>query len=289
MHKFSKALAIVASAVRWENRERGSMLSTNDAILLEAQDKLKAQAWFGASSPVVQELVLDLKFEAIGLLEHLANRPIVGGGVEIIALQDFLYPEGMLFGVLVNFLVRNTNTGAEYRYQYFVWRQGPKSGAKFVVLVKKGDEITGLICLKGFSFAVGGETYDSVGGFGEVTDDSVIGFMAKRNVVRELQEELGIDEVMITETIGLGAIYPDRGMTPNHPDIYAIVVDGETADLTIGHENDDPWEMNAQSFYVPIERLWGPDGFIQVNDDGFFLGIVARLVGRGIIRQPIAL
>jgi len=68
-------------------------------------NKIKGLPWFQASEPGVKHSITNLGAEAIGLLRHLANRPIEGGGVRIVSLENFYYPGGKLFGVLVNFRV----------------------------------------------------------------------------------------------------------------------------------------------------------------------------------------
>ena len=257
--------------------------------LKAAKEALKGLPWFQATEPGVQHIVLNLGEEAVGVLEHLVSRPTVGGGVEVIRLENCLHPAGKLFGMIWNFQVKNIATDDIYRYQYFCWKQGPKSGSKGVVLIEEDGEITGLLCLRGFSFAVGDDTYDCIGGFADLSDGFVLELMGKRGLIREINEELGIENPAIKRIIELGKLLPDRGMTPNCPDIWAAVVAGETANSTIGHQNIDKWEMDASVFFVPVEKLWGPDGFLMENDDAFFLAVMARLMGLGIIRQPVAI
>jgi len=159
------------------------------------------------------------------------------------------------------------------------------SGSKGIILVRDSNgDIAGIYCLKGFSFALGGNAYDSIGGFAELKDAMIVDLMAQRGILREIMEEAHIAEVSITVLHDLGSIYPDRGMTPNHPRIWAAEV---TADIAIGgHKNTDPWEMDSQVFFIPYDQLWGKAGFIAKNDDAFFLSIIARLMATGILRQP---
>ena len=253
----------------------------------DLQEQIGKQPWFLASEAGVQRAVLNLGEEATGLLCHLAARPIEGGGVRLIRLENFYYPGGKIFGVLINFRVENIETGAQYCYQYFTWKQGEMSGSKGVVLIRgEAGAIIGVLCLKGFCFAVGRETYDSVGGFAKMNNTSILETIAKNGMLREMTEEMGIEGASIVALHKLGRVFPDRGMTPNCPALFAAEIDGSSSAVDLNHRNSDWREMTAKVIYIPYVELWGRDGFIFSNEDGYFKSIISQLVAIGILIPP---
>lgn len=260
------------------------LMATLEQRVHAALVKLAGLPWFQASNLKVQNAISNLGPDALGVLEHLANRPTVGGGVELIRLHNFWHPDGTLFGILVNFEVRRLSDGREFRYQYFTWKQGEESGTKGVVVVRSQGKFRGVFCLQGFSFAFGRETFDCVGGFAEVGDIGIDQLTGKIGFTREIQEELGIMPTELYRMIPLGRLMPDRGMTNNRPFIWAAEVDAEVVKHSEGHDNVDPWEMETKVFFVPSDRLWGDDGFLMANEDAFFCAIMAKLVALGVVK-----
>lgn len=248
------------------------------------ETRLRDRDWFAFTSAEVRDSLLGLGEDCNGMLEHLVNRPPEGGGVRLVRLRDLLFPQNqMIFGFFVNFEVQKLDDpDKHFNYQYFIWKQGPMSGTKGVVLVEQAEEITHVVCLKGFSFAVGDDTYDCPGGFG-TGDKATI----KEQFLLELQEELGLGE-MDVRYIQLGYNLVDRGLTANCPAMIAAVISGEDAkSIQKGkYVNVDQYEMESGAVIVPIEQLWGPDGFMMKNNDGFFLGCMARLIALREILPP---
>lgn len=250
------------------------------------REKLASRMWFQASALGTQRQLLDLPVDCDGLLEHLANRPDEGGGVRLTMIDEVLIPKARpIFGIFIVFVVQNlSDPNKRFCYQYFSWKQGPLSGAKGLVLVRKGNAITHVCLLRGFSFAVGGETFDCPGGFSDpAKKEEGAKAMVKRFLI-EVQEELGIVEPQVVETLELGSLLPDRGMTPNQPMLCAVVIEG--AEINPAHQNPDPFEMRSGAIIVPEANLWGANGFIQCNTDAYFLATLARLIGLGVIKSP---
>ncbi|KKU12121.1 MAG: hypothetical protein UX17_C0056G0007 [Parcubacteria group bacterium GW2011_GWC2_45_7] len=252
--------------------------------------KLQARPWFKATSSSLRELLLELPWETCaGFLTDLAARPDELGGVRVIALADLLIPDtSPIFGIFAVFQVQVLkDLQLVYWYQYFSWRQGPESGSKGVVLVRRGGRITHIVVMRGDSFAVGGSTFDGIGGFAEPTEVGVTGMLNRFRT--EIGEELGLPELRLEEVIPLGRMYPDRGMTNNHPHLFAAVISGdEAARLGEGEApNPDPWEMRSGPVVVPVEALWGPQGFVMQNDDSYFGTCMARLVALGLLTPTV--
>jgi len=245
--------------------------------------KLRNRSWFQNSDEAIQQRLLALGEDCNGFLEHLANRPTNGGGVRMLRIKDLLIPDGRIFGIFINIEVQKLDADIVFAYQYFVWKQGAMSGTKGVVLIETEGKITHVVCLKGFSFAAGAETFDCPGGFSE---DGSLGI--NENFIKEVQEELNLPEVKVTRVIDLGFNLVDRGMTPNCPAVLAAVISGDDASsINEGkYSNPDPFEMEAGPVIIPVEKLWGKDSFSMKNPDSFFGICCWKLTVLGILRQP---
>lgn len=249
---------------------------------------LEQHAWWKATAPSLQQRLRALPEYCRGFLEDLAAHPDTGGGVRLINLDALLIPDtGKIFGIFVVFRVqRLDDPSSVYWYQYFSWAQGPASGSKGVLLVRRGSAVSHIITIRGFKFAAGTEVPDCYGGFGEPNERDV--GVALRNFERELQEEIGVPAIRLIEVIPLGRVRVDVGMTNNHPHLFAGVIDGSEAKLLpIGTvANRDTRELQSRIVITPLETLWGVHGLVMANDDGLFLACIARLVARGIIAPP---
>lgn len=254
---------------------------------------LSERNWYRETALTTKYLLQSLPSNCDGMLEQLADRPDEGGGVKLVRLAQLdvpNHPGGGVFGVTVVFEVEKLDAKkAHYTYQYHIWKQGPKSGTKGVVLLARkregrlvtADDITHVVCLKGFSFAVGADTYDCVGGFADKP-----GLKLGLQFLEELQEELGVAPGAEQEVIPLGEFFPDRGQTANCSDLVAVIIDA-SVELNTAHDNPDPFEMRSGGVAVPVSALWGPDGFVMKNRDGYFGNCLLRLLALGRIKGPV--
>lgn len=250
--------------------------------------KLEQRPWYRATAPSLQQRLRALPEHCRGFLEDLAARPSEGGGVRLINLDALLVPDtGKVFGIFVIFRVqRLDNPALVYWYQYFSWAQGPASGAKGVVLVRRGSDVTHVLTLRGFKFATGAVEHDCVGGFAEVSRQGIEGVL--KNFEREIAEELGVSTLRLQEVIPIGRLRVDAGLTNSAPALFAAIVDGvEMSKVPSGEvPNPDPFELRARTVVTPVEALWGSAGLVAVNDDAFFLACIVRLVSLGILQRP---
>ena len=251
--------------------------------------ELQKRSFWKATQPSIQQQILGLPDDCAGYLEDLINRQIEVGGVRKIAISELIVPDACpIFSILTIYLVQSLkDPSLAYRYQYHSWKHGPNSGSKGLLFVRNGFKLTHLLCLRGESFAVGGPTFDTFGGFIEVKKDDINKMVG--NFKREISEEMGLkpeDELDLEEIIPLGRLFVDRGLTNNHPFIFAAVVNGEKATKIKTEEdagNPDPYEMRSGTFLVPIKDVSGQKGFAMQNDDGYFLSIMMRMVALGRI------
>lgn len=265
----------------------------------DIEEKLKSQPWFQASSSAVQFRLLSLPGDLSeddrkakkpdqscnGYLADLAMRPESQGGVKVRRILEVLIPEGRIFGIFTNIEVEVIKKPEiVFAYQYFSWRQGPQSGAKGMVLIRnKAGQFTHTVVLHGYSFGPAKNTPDLPGGFAEVNEAGIAGMLARFKT--ELCEELGVPDLKVAEVIPLGPFYSDRGMTNNHPELFAAIIDAsEATKIPEGqYRNPDPYEMQFVPNIVPIGALWGPKGLLATSEDGYFTACAARLIGRGIL------
>lgn len=247
------------------------------------------RSWWKATAPSIQQRIRALPKYCKGFLEDLATRPETGGGVRIINLDALLIPDtGKIFGIFVVFRVQRLDDPATvYWYQYFSWAQGPASGSKGVLLVRRGTHVSHLITLRGFKFAPGVEVTEGFGGFGEPNERDVNA--ALRSFERELQEEIGVPQIRLVDVIPLGRIRVDAGMTNNYPSLFAGVISVEEMQRLPGGEvtNSDAHELRGRIVITPVEALWGVSGFAMTNDDGLTLACLMRCIALGIITPPM--
>lgn len=249
----------------------------------EAKKLIEERSWFKASRGVIRGIILGLGEDCVGFLSELAERPDVIANVRVVSCEEILIPDTRpIFGIFISFKVQRVdNPSVLYHYQYFTWRQGSRSGAKGLLLVRTAGRISHLIVNTGEKFSAGSKCFDSFGGFGEPGGDLVA--KATNQFKQEICEELGMEQINIEEIIDLGALMVDAGMTPNHPHIFAAVITGQEAEKIEEGEKNNPdiFELKLGTVIVPIEKL---KEFVAENDDSFFLACVARLAAKGILK-----
>ena len=247
------------------------------------ESMLRERPWIKESATEVLEKLFGLPEDANGFLEDLLEHPTEGGGVRILDLEKISFsPFPNIFGIMAFFRVQVIkNPEVIYGYEYHSWKQGPESGSKGLILLENEEgEITHVVLLKGFKFAVGREVHDIVGGFASPDEEGIAGMIQRFET--EIKEELGIPDIEIKRTIPLGRLQVDAGLTNNYPNLFAAVIDGSQMDLREGEEieNSDPYEMRASVVVVSVEDL---DQFVLENDDAYFLACSVRLGVMGII------
>ena len=249
---------------------------------LAMEERLRNLSWFKSTRVEIQSKLLNLPESANGFMNDLLNRPIRGGGVLVLSLEELFYsPFENIFGITPIFKVQSLDDPEiVYHYEYYSWKQGPESGSKGLLLLQNNGKITHIVLLTGFKFAIGKDGYDTIGGFNSPDETNIMGMIQRFDT--EIKEELGMPEIRVNNIIPLGRLMPDAGQTNNHPYIFAAVIDGDDIDIKEYEETSNPdlFEMRASIIVVPIERL---DDYVLEIDDSFFLSCVRRLEAKGII------
>lgn len=240
-------------------------------------DRLDRRPWFQATDHNVCVEINTLPEDHDGYLEDLANRPDQIGNLKVHKIVGLKRGN---FAIITLFEVSQPQAEKTYTYEYVSWKHGPLSGAKGLVLIADAkDRITHFVILRGSKFAVGEDAFDVVGGFATPDEEGVSGMLARFE--EELKEELGLSEELIVKEIhDLGRILPDAGMTNNHPQLFAAVIDASQAELIGELPNPDPWELSIGPTIMPIERLRET---VIANDDAYFHILVTRAVAQEII------
>lgn len=240
---------------------------------------LASKKWFQESAEgVVNEIkALALNPATFGYVEDLSSHEDVIGEDTLLKLVSIDYaPPGFdIYGITTRFIVQNKN--AEKRSEgYYSWGWGPKSGAKLLVLVKRKGEITHFAFQREGKFPTGSIEYNLAGGFPKL-NESVLNFIL-RSLKKDLDLDMKVGDVTLNEIISLGRVEPDSGMTNNHPNLYAVIVDfGENIFPEI--QAGDKYEKNEGLVLWPISEV---SEIASKCDDSYFLSALARLTLSGI-------
>lgn len=240
---------------------------------------LEAKGWFQNSSDEVktQLKTLVMNPSTFGYVEDLSNHEDKSGHDTLVKLikVDHAPPEFGIYGITTRFIVKDEK-GDERSEGYYSWGWGPKSGAKLLVLVRRNGEFTHLAFQKENKFPTGSIEYNLAGGLPKL-NESVLNF-----IFRSLKKDLNLDakkgNITLNEIVSLGRVTPDSGMTNNHPNLYAVVVDfGE--DVYPEIQKGVKFEENEGVVLWPINEV---SEIVNKCDDSYFLAAMARLDLSGI-------
>jgi dTDP-glucose 4,6-dehydratase len=271
-----------------EDKTKGTRASLEEKLMTEENErrfeliknKLKTRAWFKETDAAKRKELMSLARNprSAGFVEDLANRPDVIGKEKQVRLIKLEYAPKKypVYGIAAWFEVQ-TESGEKLAEAIYSWGMGPKSGVRFLVLVRQKGKITHLALLKDDRFPMGARVYGLAGGFPTV-NESVFEL-----ILRKLTEDLGIEikgeSMKIGEMTNLGRVMPDAGMTNNHPLIYVMTLDISEKvfpPIRAGVIYDDPDE---DVVIWPIERL---SELVNKVDDSYFLAALARLTLGGV-------
>lgn len=243
------------------------------------KNKLRTKKWYLKTDPSKRKQLMALAKDprAVGFVEDLANRPEVVGDEKQIKLIKLEYAPKKypIYGIAAWFEVETTS-GEKWAEAIYSWGVGPKSGVRFLVLLRQKGKISHLALLKDNRFPMGARVYGLAGGFPKF-NESVFEL-----ILRKLNEDLGIDvkneSTKIGEIVNLGRLMPDAGMTSNHPLIYAVTVDVSEKifpPIRVG----EAYDFEEDVALWPVERL---SELVNKVDDSYFLAALTRLTLGGI-------
>jgi dTDP-glucose 4,6-dehydratase len=246
---------------------------------------LKSKKWYQASSDEVKNEVNSLAINpaTFGYVEDLAGREDEIAGDKIVRLTKIVHaePDFGIYGIASWFEVQGGD-GVKRSEGYFSWGWGPKSGAKLLVLVRRNKEITHLAFQREEKFPTSSVVYNLAGGFPKL-NESVLNF-----IIRSLKKDLGLNikdgNITLNEIISLGRVIPDSGMTNNHPNLYAVIVDfGDDKYPEV--QAGDKFEEGEGIVLWPINEI---SEIVSKCDDSYFLSAMARLTLSGIYTIKLA-
>lgn len=240
---------------------------------------LKSKNWYQASSGDIKDEIETLAMgpSTFGYVEDLAGREdrIEDDTLTKMVKIDHAQPEFGIYGIASWFEIENANKVVRSEGLYS-WGWGPKSGAKLLVLVRRKGEITHLVFQREHKFPIGSIVYNLAGGFPKL-NESVLNF-----IIRSLKKDLGLDikdgNITLNEIISLGRVAPDSGMTNNHPNLYAVIIDfgnDKFPEIQAG----DKFEEGKGIVLWPINEV---SEIVSKCDDSYFLAAMARLTLSGI-------
>ncbi len=240
---------------------------------------LQSKKWYQESSVEVKKEIETLAMNpaTFGYIEDLGMREDKINGDTLIKLTKIVHgePEFGIYGIATWFEVENEKK--EKRMEgYYSWGWGPKSGAKLLVLVKRHGEITHLAFQREVKFPTGTIVYNLAGGFPKL-NESVLNF-----IIRSLKKDLDLNikegNITLNEIVSLGRVAPDTGMTNNHPNLYAVILDFDDTkypDVQAG----DIFEAGEGIVLWPVSEI---SEIVSKCDDSYFLAAMARLTLSGI-------
>ena len=236
---------------------------------------LASKTWYKNSSSEIKNKIktLSISPSTFGYVEDLSMREDAIDTDKVISLKKIEHadPEFGIYGIASWFEIENSKK--ERRMEgYYSWGWGPRSGAKMLVLVRRKKEITHLAFRRTRKFPTGALEYDLVGGFPKL-NESLLDLII-RSIQTELELNIKTGEAEIGEIISLGRIMSDAGITNNHPNLYAILLDISNGDLPKVKKGES-FEENEGVVLWPVNRI--PE-IVNKCDDSYFLAAMARLI-----------
>ena len=242
---------------------------------------LKSKKWFQNSpTPIRKEIdLLALDPSTFGYVEDLAARSDTLVEDTIIKATKIVHADSKfgIYGIATWFEVLD-NVGKTRSEGFYSWGWGPKSGAKLLVLVKRNGKITHFAFEREKKFPTGAVMYNLAGGFPKL-NESVLDFII-RSLKKDLNLDIRNDGVTLNEIVSLGRVSPDSGMTNNHPNLYAVIIDfseDKYPEVKMG----DKFEENVGIVLWPVEEI---SEMVNKCDDSYFLAAMARLTLSGIYK-----
>ena len=240
---------------------------------------LGSKKWFKNSSNEIKNEIKTLAMNpaTFGYVEDLSSHEDKIGEDILLKLIKIEHApnEFGIYGIGTWFVVEDEK-GNRRSEGYYSWGWGPKSGAKLLVLVRRNGEITHFAFQREGKFPTGSIEYNLAGGFPKL-NESVLNF-----ILRSLKKDLNLDarqgNITLNEIISLGRVAPDSGMTNNHPNLYAVIIDfGE--DVYPDVDAGDKFEENEGIVLWPITEV---SEIVSKCDDSYFLAAMSRLTLSGI-------
>lgn len=240
---------------------------------------LESKKWFQDSSDEIKNeiKVLSMNPATFGYVEDLSSHNDKIGDDTLLKLIKIEHApsEFGIYGIGTWFVVENKK-GEKRSEGYYSWGWGPKSGAKLLVLVRRNGEITHLAFQREGKFPTGSIEYNLAGGFPKL-NESVLNF-----ILRSLKKDLNLDArdngITLNEIVSLGRVSPDSGMTNNHPNLYAVIIDFNEKtypNVQVGTK----FEENEGIVLWPINEV---SEIVSKCDDAYFLAAMSRLTLSGI-------
>lgn len=250
-------------------------LVRHEMVIKNLEDK----SWFCDSSDEIKSEIKSLAMNpsTFGYVEDLSSHEDVIGDNKLIKLVKIEHApnEFGIYGIGTWFVVE-TKDGEKKCEGYYSWGWGPKSGAKLLVLVRKRGEITHFAFQREGKFPTGSIEYNLAGGFPKL-NESVLNFII-RSLKKDLNFDVSNENITLSEIVSLGRVIPDSGMTNNHPNLYAVVLDfGDDVYSDVGP--GDKFEEYEGLVLWPVSQI---SEIVSKCDDSYFLAAVARLTLSGI-------
>ncbi len=240
---------------------------------------LGSKLWYQQSGDDIKKEIKELASNpaTFGYVEDLSSREDKISNDTLLKLVRIEHADRAygIYGIATWFLVENS-LGEKRSEGYYSWGWGPKSGAKLLVLVKRNGEFTHFAFRREGKFPTGAFEYNLAGGFPKL-NESVLNFIL-RSLKKDLNLDIGEGDITLSEIVSLGRVSPDTGMTNNHPNLYAVMLDFSDKRFPEVQAGDKFEE--AEGFVLwPVSEM---SEIVSKCDDAYFLAAMARLHLSGV-------
>lgn len=240
---------------------------------------LSDKKWFKKTDFEVQKKLFILPPDFDGYLWDLTKRKDEHGGLMINRMYSVFAGNYMVLSV---FEVISIQTAEPFTYEFAAWKFGREKGYRGLILFEEKREIKWFLVRKAEKFAIGEAVFETVGTFirSKQMEQDI-----PKEIVHQIDKELGMKNVKINRFIDLGKISPDPVMVSSTPGLYAAVIDmpGDNDLATLRKKIYKTKPISFSLVIEPIEKIWE---YVNLTDEAFFLGVVARLTEKGIIKPP---
>lgn len=243
---------------------------------------IKGLSWFINSEAEVQEQITTFPDSFLAFINELAERPEVIGEYKVIKLLSIAFGNHFVLPV---FEVVNTRTGAISQYEYIGRKRGKSHSVRGLLMIESKDELKYFVVRKTSRFAIGGETYESIGSI-YPPPEGILGdnFAYKSFLESEVASQLELDKVTFDRFYDLGAIYPDVGMTHHMVNLFAAVIAIDNPE-TLLHKVKGK-QLNKKNYDFGFEEIPASEllSFLAKTNDAHVLAIFGRLQAMKVVK-----
>jgi hypothetical protein len=245
-------------------------------------NKLKKLEWFLKSDENIRQELIDFPESFSSFMDELTERPESVGGYKVVKLLSISFGNHFVMPI---FEVTNLETGETSEYEYIGRKRGKSHSVRGLIMVESQGELQYFIARKTNRFAIGSETYESIGSiYPPPEDTSKDNFAYKSFLEGEVSKQLGLDRVTFDRFYDLGGIYPDVGMTHHMVNLFAAVISTDNPDSIMQKVGGK--SLNQKNYFFGYEKIPANEllTFLAKTNDAHILAIFGRLQAMKVVK-----